>query len=78
MNHSYEFHGYKIVESCGDYFVYRNKVMLGKFDTSKDAEDFILEILWFLFFIIFFIFKNDKKRKKFIFKNEDFLKNIIL
>lgn len=45
MNHSYEFHGYKIVESCGDYFVYRNKVMLGKFDTSKDAEDFILEIL---------------------------------
>lgn len=45
MNHSYIFHGYKIVESDGDYFVYRNKAMLGKFDTSKDAEDFILEIL---------------------------------
>jgi len=51
MKYSYEFHGFTIVESYGDWLVYgTNKEtikygFLRKFDTDKEAEDFILKIL---------------------------------
>lgn len=45
MKHSYEFHGFTIVESSCSWFVYGSCGLIGKFDTSKDAEDFIFEIL---------------------------------
>ena len=51
MNYSYEFHGFTIVESYGDWFVYGTSKetikygFLRKFDTDKEAENFILEIL---------------------------------
>lgn len=51
MPHSYEFHGFTIVEHYGDWFVYGTSRVTMKygflrgFDTNKEAEDFILEIL---------------------------------
>lgn len=50
MKYSYEFHGFTIVESYGDWFVYgthKDTIKYGfirEFDTNKEAEDFILEV----------------------------------
>ena len=54
MKKSYEFHGFTIVESYGDWFVYGTSAetlkygFVRRFDTNKEAEDFITEVLWFL------------------------------
>lgn len=51
MKKSYEFHGFTIVESYGDWFVYGTSAetlkygFVRKFDTNKEAEDFITEVL---------------------------------
>ena len=51
MSHSYEFHGFTIVESYGDWYVYGTSAhtlkygFVRRFDTSSEAEDFIMGIL---------------------------------
>ena len=45
--YSYEFHNFTIVQFYGDWLVYGMNELLGKFDTDKEAEDFVLEILNF-------------------------------
>lgn len=51
MPHSYEFHGFTIVEHYGDWLIYGTSCItmkygfLGCFDTDKEAEDFIMGIL---------------------------------
>lgn len=50
MKYNYEFHKFTIVKSDGDWFVYGTHKdtmkygFIGRFDTNKEAEDFILEV----------------------------------